>query len=250
MDLDTLYQDILLALPGDSITTKHLSTDGQWSTDPNGLLLLDNRIYVPSAGNLRTRVLQYNHDHILAGHFGQNKTLELVRHRYSWPSLRADVQQFCKSCVTCMRSKLQRHKPYGSLKQLPIPERPWNSISMDFIKKLPSSSGFDTILVIVNQLTKQAIFIPAHDTITSADLACLFVLHVFSKHGIPSPVTSDRGLEFVSNFFRSLGTALNMRLHFTSGYHPEGDGQTERTNQTLEQYLHVYCNYQQDNWLP
>ena len=119
---------------------------------------------------------------------------------------------------------------------------------MDFIEKLPSSSGFDTILVIVDRPTKQAIFIPAHDTITSADLARLFVLHVFSKHGVPSHVTSDRGSEFVSNFFRSLGTALDMQLHFTSGYHPEGDGQTKRTNQTLEQYLHVYCNYQQDNW--
>ena len=119
---------------------------------------------------------------------------------------------------------------------------------MDFIEKLLLSFRFDTILVIVNQLTKQAIFILAHNTITSVDLACLFVLHVFSKHGIPSHVTSDRGSEFVSNFFRSLGTALDMWLHFTSGYHSEGDGQTEHMNQTLEQYLHVYCNYQQDNW--
>jgi len=119
---------------------------------------------------------------------------------------------------------------------------------MDFIEKLPSSSGFDTILVIVDWLTKQAIFIPAHDTIMSADLAYLFVLHVFSKHGVPSHVTSDRGLEFVSNFFQSLGTALDMRLHFTSGYHPKGDGQTKYMNQTLEQYLCVYCNYQQNNW--
>ena len=82
----------------------------------------------------------------------------------------------------------------------------------------------------------------------SVDLAHLFILHVFSKHRVPSHVTSDRGLEFVSNFFRSLGTALNMWLYFTSGYHPEGDGQTKHTNQTLKQYLHVYCNYQQDNW--
>ena len=107
---------------------------------------------------------------------------------------------------------------------------------------------FDIILVIVDWLTKQAIFIPAHDTIMSADLAHLFVLHVFSKHGIPSHVTSNRGLEFVSNFFRSLGTALDMQLHFTSGYHPEDDRQTKCMNQTLEQYLYVYCNYQQDNW--
>ena len=81
---------------------------------------------------------------------------------------------------------------------------------MDFIEKLPSSSGFDTILVIVNRLTKQVIFIPAHDTIMSVDLAHLFVLHVFFKHSVPSHVTSDRGLEFVLNFFRSLGTALDM----------------------------------------
>ena len=147
-----------------------------------------------------------------------------------------------------MQSKPQRHKPYRSLKQLPISEQPWNSISMDFIEKLPSSSGFDTILVIVDQLTKQAIFIPAHDTITSVDLARLFILHVFSKHSVPSHVTSNRGSEFMSNFFWSLGTALDMRLHFTSGYHPEGDRQTECMNQTLKQYLCVYCNYQQDNW--
>jgi len=119
---------------------------------------------------------------------------------------------------------------------------------MDFIEKLPSSSRFDTILVIVDRLTKQAIFIPAHDTITFMDLAHLFVLHVFSKHSIPFHATFNRSSEFISNFFWSLGTALNMWLHFTSGYHPEGDGQTKCMNQTLKQYLCVYCNYQQDNW--
>ena len=119
---------------------------------------------------------------------------------------------------------------------------------MDFIEHLPNSSGYSTILVIVDRLSKQAIFIPTHDTITFANLAKLFVLHLFSKHGVPSHVTSDRGSEFVSHFFQSLGKALDMTLHFTSSYHPEGDGQTECTNQTLEQYLRVYCNYQQDNW--
>ena len=98
-------------------------------------------------------------------------------------------------------------------------------------------------MVIVDHLTKQAIFIPAHNTIMSVNLAYLFILHVFSKHGVSSHVISNRGSEFVSNFFQSLGTALNMWLHFTSGYHPEGNGQTEHINQTLEQYLHVYCNY-------
>jgi len=119
---------------------------------------------------------------------------------------------------------------------------------MDFIEKLPSSSGFDTILIIVDRLSKQAIFIPTHNTITSAELAHLFVIHVFSKHGVPSHVTSNHGSEFVSHFFHSLGTALDMRLHFTSRYYPEANGQAKRTNQILEQYLYVYCNYQQDNW--
>jgi hypothetical protein len=120
---------------------------------------------------------------------------------------------------------------------------------MDFIEQLPpSSSGYTAILVIIDRLSKQAIFTPTHDTITSPELAKLFLLHVFSKHGVPAHVTSDRGTEFVSHFFRSLGKALDMRLHFTSGHHPEGDGQTERANQTLEQYLRIYCTYQQDNW--
>jgi hypothetical protein len=87
------------------------------------------------------------------------------------------------------------------LKQLPVPERPWNSISMDFIEQLPDSDGFDAILVIIDHLSKQGIFIPMHNTITSLQLAQLFILHIFSKHGVPSHVTSDRGSEFVSHFF-------------------------------------------------
>ena len=119
---------------------------------------------------------------------------------------------------------------------------------MDFIEQLPQSSGFTAILVVVDRLSKQAIFIPTHDTITSPELAKLFLLHVFSKHGVPAHITSDCGTEFVSHFFQSLGKALDMCLHFTSRYHLEGDGQTEHSNQTLEQYLRIYSNYQQDNW--
>ena len=111
-----------------------------------------------------------------------------------------------------MRSKPQHHRPYRSLQQLLIPECLWNSISIDFIEKLPSFSSFDTILVIVDCLSKQAIFIPTHNTITSVELARLFVVHVFSKHGVLSYVMSDCGSEFVSHFFCSLGTALDMRL--------------------------------------
>src|SRR6202789_2872409 len=105
---------------------------------------------------------------------------------------------------------------------------------MDFIEQLPSSEGFTAILVIIDRLSKQAIFMPTHDTITSLDLARLFVLHVFSKHGVPSHVTSDQGTEFILHFFQSLGKASDMVLHFTSRYHPEGDRKTKQANQTLE----------------
>jgi hypothetical protein len=119
---------------------------------------------------------------------------------------------------------------------------------MDFIEQLPPSLGFTAILVIIDRLSKQGVFIPTVNTITSAQLAELFVLHIFSKHGVPSHCASDHGSEFISHFFRSLGTAVNMRLHFTSGYHPQADGQMERVNQMLEQYLRTFCNFQQDNW--
>src|SRR5947209_5839673 len=119
---------------------------------------------------------------------------------------------------------------------------------MDFIEQLPPSSGYTSILVVINQLIKQSIFIPTYDTITSPELEKLFVAHVFSKHGVLSHVTSDRGPEFVSHFFHSLSKALDINLYFISGWYPERDGQTEQANQTLKQYLCVYCNYQQDNW--
>jgi len=206
-------------------------------------------MYVPEADDLCLRVLRYKHDHPLSGHFGQNCTLELIHREYTWPGIRTYVKDYVKSCMACARAKTPRHQPYGMLKQLPVPDRPWNSISMDFIEQLPSSSGFTAILVVIDQLSKQAIFILTHDTITSPELAQLFLLHVFAKHGIPAHVTSDRGSEFISHFFHSLSKALDMKLHFTLGYHPEGDGQTEQANQTLKQYLRMYCNYQQDNWL-
>ena len=109
-------------------------------------------------------------------------------------------------------------------------------------------SGYHTNLIIVDWLTKQSIFVSTVDTITAPMLAQLFVIHVFSKHRVPLHVIYNCGLKFMSSFFCTLGKALDMKLHFTSDYHPEGDRQMEHINQTLEQYLQVYCNYQQDNW--
>src|SRR6266446_1450502 len=118
------------------------------------------------------------------------------------------VKDYMASCTTCAHMKSPRHKPYGKLKQLLIPSRPLSSISMDFIKQLPNSKGFSTILVIIDHLTKQAIFIPSHNMVDTPQVAQLFLIHVFSKHGVPVHITSDRGSEFISHFFHSLGKLL------------------------------------------
>ncbi|KAJ3560639.1 hypothetical protein NP233_g10703 [Leucocoprinus birnbaumii] len=221
IDYDLLHKDILAALPSDPIASQHLSSpQGCWSVDSDGFLRLDDCIYVPDSNNLPLRVLQYKHDHMLSDTTDRTGLLILSGKSILGPK-----------CIHSSRTSARVVLP------LLIPDHPWNSISMDFIKKLPPSTGFNTILVIVNCLTKQSLFIPTHDTITCTELTRLFILHVFSKHGVPLHITSDRRSEFVSHFFRSLGQVLEMKLHFTSGYHPEGNGQTEQMNQTLEQYL-------------
>ena len=136
MDIEQLHNTIRESYPLDPVTTAHFLriSDPKWTIDESGLLRRNNHIYVPDANDLRLKILQYKHDHILSGHLRQNKTLQLVQQDYVWPNLRTFVQHFCNSCTTCKCSKAPRHKPYGLLKQLPVPERPWNSVSMDFIE--------------------------------------------------------------------------------------------------------------------
>ena len=119
---------------------------------------------------------------------------------------------------------------------------------MDHITDLPESDGYDAILVIVCCLTKQGIFIPCNKTNTSEDLAKHYIHHVFSKHGLPGSIISDRGTMFVSEFWKELCKALDIKTDFSTAYHPQTDGQTERLNQNLEQYLRIYINYLQTDW--
>jgi len=156
MDEARLHADIQSSLPNDPIVLEKFNwaksddPNPQWTLNSEGLLCKDNCIYVPDSDDLCLRVLQYKHDHILAGHFGQNKTIMLIHHQYTWPRLRSFIINFCKSCTTCTQAKAPRHKPYGTLQQLLIPEQPWNSISMDFIEKLLESSGYTAILIVVD----------------------------------------------------------------------------------------------------
>src|SRR5882724_9196149 len=120
---------------------------------------------------------------------------------------------------------------------------------MDFIEGLPLSEGWDMILVVVCHLTKMELFIPTFHEIDAEDLAHIFLSQVFAKHGTPADIISDWGKHFISHFWRLLCQLLGIKANLSMAYHPETDGQTKQVNQILEQYLWVYVNYQQDNWV-
>jgi Integrase zinc binding domain len=196
MDIEELQKDILTAYDTDpAVQSFHADSDNckylQRSVDDVEFIRINQWILVPESGDLWLHVLQSFYDHPVSRHFGVNKTLSVIGQEYTWPNIQEFVADYVKSCTTCARSKAKRHKPYGLLHQLPVPLCPWESISMNFIEQLPDSEGFTAILVVVDHFTKQALFILTHNTITSAQLSELFIIHVFSKHGIPSHVTSD-----------------------------------------------------------
>lgn len=184
----------------------------------------------------------------LAGHPGIWKTIQNIGRRYWWPKLKEFVSKYIGSCFSCKQAKSIHHKPFGPLQFLPILERPWSSISMDFIERLPLLVSHNIILVIVCRLTKMALFILMYKTATSIDLARPFLWNVFSKHRVPQDIISDQGKHFVSNFWSSLCDHLRIKSNLSTAYHPETDRWFEWVNQILEQYLQFYVNYEQDNW--
>ena len=136
----------------------------------------------------------------------------------------------------------------GELHPLPTPDNPWDTVSVDFIVELLDSEGHNAVMVVVDSVTKQAHFIPTFTTVTAAGTTRLFIQHVWKHHGLPCKVVSNRGPQFVVEFTRELYRRLGIKLAATTAYHPQGDGQTERVNQELEQYLCLFVNQQQDDW--
>lgn len=213
-----------------------------------GLLYVDGLLYVPCDPELQCDIIRSRHDHPAAGHPGRASTFEKVVRDFWWPGMRKTITRYVNNCDTCSRIKPARHAPYGFLKPLTVPQKRWESVSMDFIVGLPQSEGFDAILVCVDRLTKMAHFMPCTSEIDSAGTAKLFRDTVFRIHGLPSNIVSDRGTQFTSKFSRALCKILNISQNLSTSFHPQTDGQTERINAILEQYLRAYCNYQQDNW--
>ncbi|MBW0505928.1 hypothetical protein O181_045643 [Austropuccinia psidii MF-1] len=217
------------------------------------LLLFKDRVVIPRNHELQLDILQKHHDSPLAGHPGQEKTLKLIKRDLSWDGMNQIIKDYVSSCQQFSRNKNIHHKNFVLLKPLQIPSGPWNSLSMDFITQFPLSSNFDSILVVVDRFSKMAIFIPTYSSITAFDLAQIFISQFFSKHGLPISIVSDRGSLFVSSFYTQLCQQLKISWDLSTAFHPETDGQTERVNQILKQYLWMYVSYNQDDsntWLP
>jgi hypothetical protein len=137
---------------------------------------------------------------------------------------------------------------YGELQPLPVPEQRWDTVSVDFIVELPEAHGSDAVMNVVDSVSKRAHFIATNTTITALGAARLYLAHVWKHHGLPNQVVSDRGSQFVAEFTRELYRLLGIHLAATTAYHPQADGQTERVNQELEQYLQLFVNERQDDW--
>ena len=217
------------------------------------VVMKTQKVWVPP--NLHNTVAKMMHEHPNVGHLGITNTLEKLQRNYEFPKMKETVTQIIHDCVPCGRSKTARHLPYGLLQPLPVPPRPWHSISMDFITKLPASKDthtgvtYDAILVIVDRLTKYGIFIPYEESTNADTFADLLEERVFNTYGWPEEIVSDRGQPFASHYWKTRAAQNGTKLKLSTAYHKETNGQTERVNQTLETYLRLYVNYPQDNWV-
>jgi len=208
------------------------------------LLCWKNRIYVPEG--LRQRVIQSEHDSKVAGHFGRERTMELISRNFYWTNMERDVRKYCSECDNCQRTKAPRHAKHGLLHPLELACKPWTHISTDFITDLPESEGATMILVVVDRFTKMAHFIPLKKK-DSPTVARAYLENVWKYHGFPEDVVSDRDSTFTGSFFIDLYNFLGIKRSMSTAYHPQTDGQTERINQVIESYLRSYCNYEQND---
>ncbi|GJU83993.1 putative reverse transcriptase domain-containing protein [Tanacetum coccineum] len=205
----------------------------------DGTMCLNGRSWLPCYGDLRTVIMHESHKSKYSIHPGSDKMYQDMKKLYWWPNMKANIATYVSKCLTCAKVKAEHQRPSGLLVQPEIPQWKWDNITMDFVTKLPKSSqGYDTIWVIVDRLTKSAIFMPMRETDPMDKLARMYLKEVVTKHGIHVSIICDRDPRFASNFWKSssegdLGTSLDM----STAYHPQTDGQSERTIQTLEDML-------------
>jgi hypothetical protein len=214
----------------------------------NGRLFYRERLYVPDHEELKAELLRTCHESPVTGHPGRARTYEILSRNYYWPGMLAYIERWIRNCHTCRRANASHEGHQGVLKPLPIPERSWQHLSMDFITHLPVSFSYDAILVVVDRFTKMRHFIPCKGTCDSEETARLYLQYIWRLHGLPTTIVSDRGPQFVSEFWKHLNKRLQIQSLLSTAAHPQTDGQTERFNASLEQYLRAYVSYLQDDW--
>ncbi|KAL0147889.1 hypothetical protein M9458_056810 [Cirrhinus mrigala] len=204
-----------------------------------------NRIYVPRS--LRNRLIHSSHTSLGTGYPGTNQTLSLLQDRFWWPEMLQDIRRYVRGCQECAMSKTPRHLSSGKLHPLPIPQRPWSHLGVDFVTDLPPSEGNTCILVTVDRLAKACRLIPPKGLPTAMETAELLFNHVFHNFGLPEDIVSDRGPQFISRVWRSFFSLLGVTVSLSSGYHPQTNGQTERKIQEIGRYRRNFCHSHQNS---
>ena len=206
--------------------------------DSRGLMTLHGRVWVPYWGGVRQILMDEAHKSRFSIHPGATKMYRDLRPDYWWPCMKRDVAWYVERCLTCRKVKAEHQRPHGKMQPLDIPVWKWEDITMDFITKLPRTArGVDSIWVVVDRLTKSAHFIPIQESISAERLADIYVREIVARHGVPVSVVSDRDVRFTSRFWKRFHDEMGTRLHFSTAFHPQTDGQSERTIQTLEDML-------------
>lgn len=207
------------------------------------------RLVIPDNSDLKEQLFTGAHAHVYAGHFGAQKTEELLERHFWWPGLRPYVKEAVKKCDTCQRNKPLSMKPAGKLMPLPIPGHQWQTVTLDFITDLPmSTNSNDAVCVWVDKLSKMVHISPITGEIEAEHLAEIFLKDIFRLHGLPKEFIHDRGAVFMSRFFTKVCEALHIKQLPSSAYHPQTDGQTERVNRVLEDTLRHYVSADHSNW--
>ncbi|KAI9157842.1 hypothetical protein LWI28_028922 [Acer negundo] len=214
----------------------------------NGLLYYKNYVFVLGVPGLREEILAHFHSSKKGGHSGWLRTYVRIKHFFYWEGLKNEVKKLVAKCDICQKVKYDQRRPIGLLQPLSIPEKIWEDLTMDFVEGLPSSGGYESILVVVDRLSKGTHFIPLRHPFTVSNVAKGFVDNVVKLHWIPRSIVTNRGKLFMSSFWQELFTLQGSKLKASSSYHPQTDGQTEVVNRTLEQYLRCYCHEEQKRW--
>ncbi|XP_058732695.1 uncharacterized protein LOC131604261 [Vicia villosa] len=213
-----------------------------------GLLYFKKRVYVPDLENLRQQILTEYHHTPEGGHSGVKATLARLRASFCWPGVYLAVKNMVKHCTNCQQNKYETQKKKGLLQPLPIPDRVWEDITMDFITNLPNSSGHTVVWVLCDRLSKFVHFLPLPTHFTARDLAARFTVEIFRLHGIPRSIVSDRDPLFLSKFWKHFFKLQGTNLRYSTSYHPETDGQTEVVNRSLETYLRCFAGEHPRKW--